>query len=82
LHIVVDQCDLVVAHQHLHDIRLDPSPRTTHGGQLVFPRVYIENRNMVIGIFLVGGAGGSAGELGVSCEGRCDGEVGGGRGNR
>lgn len=30
LHVVVDQCYLVVTHHELHDVRLDPSLRTTH----------------------------------------------------
>jgi hypothetical protein len=35
LHVVVDQCDFVVAHQHLHDVRLDSALWTGHFGLCV-----------------------------------------------
>lgn len=35
LHVVVDQCYFVVAHQHLHDIRLDPALWAGHFGWCV-----------------------------------------------
>jgi hypothetical protein len=35
LHVVVDQCDFVVAHQHLHDVRLDSALWTGHVGLCV-----------------------------------------------
>jgi hypothetical protein len=35
LHVVVDQRYFVVAHQHLHDVRLDSALRTGHFGLCV-----------------------------------------------
>jgi hypothetical protein len=35
LHVVVDQSDFVVAHQHLHDVRLDSALWTGHYGLCV-----------------------------------------------
>jgi hypothetical protein len=32
LHVVVNKCDFIVAHEHLHDICLYPTARATHDG--------------------------------------------------
>jgi hypothetical protein len=49
LHVVVDQCDFVVAHQHLHDVRLDSALWTGHFGLFVMVS-FLREGGMLLGL--------------------------------